>query len=60
MADLSAEPEGDEEAAPAPESPINVALLLVFIAATLAFGLFPQWMGTAADQLASFFTFFNP
>lgn len=60
LAALSVEPAQTEEPPPAPESPINVTLLLIFIVATLAFGLFPQWIGTAAAQVASFFTFFNP
>jgi len=40
---------------PAPEPILNVALLLLFIAATVLLGLFPQALATAAYRLAGFF-----
>jgi len=43
-----------------PESSAVVALLLLFILAALALGLFPQWLTTVAARVGTAFTFFGP
>jgi formate hydrogenlyase subunit 3/multisubunit Na+/H+ antiporter MnhD subunit len=53
------EPEEEDEPAVAPEPLANVILLLLVAAATLLIGLFPQWVMSAAYNLADHFTFFR-